>query len=83
MFKKRLSLILFIFGIGFIILGFIYEGIFAGIPYQDPTPELFQKYMHYVSVGQNFYNIGLILLIVGMLTILSQWLYKRFLGNKG
>ena len=28
----------------FILLGFIYDLIFAGIPYQDPTPEMTQKY---------------------------------------
>jgi hypothetical protein len=80
MLNKKIGLILVVFAFAFFIIGFIYEGIFAGIPYQDPTPELYKKYMHYVNVGQLFYKVGTGVLALGILTISAQKVF-RFLKN--
>ena len=31
-------------GVGLVFLGFVYDVLFAGIPYQDPPPELAAEY---------------------------------------
>lgn len=58
MIKKTSGLILILLGVLSLIIGFIYHVGLAGIPYQDPTPELTEKYMHYQSIGYTFYKIG-------------------------
>lgn len=80
MVKRRFGLFIIILGAVLIVLGFIYEGILAGIPYQDPTPQLLQKYMHYVNIGHFFYKVGFPVLIAGLLIILFQKILK--LPNK-
>lgn len=79
MIKKKIGLILLIVGILFVVFGFIYDLMFAGIPYQDPTPELTQKYIYNASIAYAFYKAGFIVLIIGILVMLFQILYRRFL----
>jgi predicted phage tail protein len=76
MVKRRFGLFTIILGAILIVLGFIYEGILAGIPYQDPTTELLQKYMHYVNIGQTLYKFGIPLLFAGLLIALIQKIIK-------
>jgi len=38
--KRHWPLVLIIVGITIIFVGFVYDVLFAGIPYQDPTPAL-------------------------------------------
>ncbi|MCX7747744.1 MAG: hypothetical protein N2645_12785 [Clostridia bacterium] len=76
MVMRRFGLFIIILGVVLILLGFIYEGILAGIPYQDPTPELLQKYMHYVNIGQTFYKFAFPMLLAGLLIILIQKILK-------
>ena len=42
--KRIIPFGLIVIGLIIIISGFIYDVIFAGIPYPDPTPELAAKY---------------------------------------
>lgn len=84
--KRRYGPFIIILGVVLVMLGFVYEGIFAGIPYQDPTPELSQKYMYYVNIGQLFYKIGFPVLAAGLLIILIQKIIKllhRYRQQKG
>lgn len=39
-------------GLLLLLAGFVYEVIFAGIPYQDPTPLMIQNYNFHEAVGQ-------------------------------
>ena len=54
-------------GIAIIIAGFIYDACFAGIPYQDPTPELQASWEFNRSVAETFYSVGGIVLLLGLL----------------
>ena len=38
-------------GIVLVIAGFIYDVLFAGIPYPDPTPELAARYAYHASIA--------------------------------
>jgi len=56
-------------GILFLVTGFIYDVLFAGIPYQDPTPALQAKYDFHSSVAGLFYKTGGIVFLLGLLVI--------------
>lgn len=58
-----------LFGIFIIISGFVYDVLFAGIPYQDPTPELQTRYDFHSAIAGWFYQGGGIVLLLGLLAI--------------
>jgi len=58
-----------VIGILIVISGFVYDVLFAGIPYQDPTPELQAQYNFHSSVAGWFYKTGGILFLVGLIAI--------------
>jgi len=47
--------------------GFIYDIFFAGIPYQDPTPEMSARFLFHSGIATIIYTIGFSGLIIGML----------------
>jgi len=56
-------------GILIVITGFVYDVIFAGIPYQDPTPELQARYDFHSAVASWILMSGGILFLVGLIAI--------------
>ncbi len=44
---------LFLFGLGLLLLasGFVYDLVFAGIPYQDPTPAMSARYAFHARIA--------------------------------
>ncbi len=54
-------------GIVIIAAGFLYDAFFAGIPYQDATPELQASWEFNRSVAEGFYSVGGIVLLLGLL----------------
>jgi len=61
-----------------IIVGFYFSFIKAGIPYQDPTPELTKRYTFYMNLGDTILLIGFIALLVSIsLWIIIAQLKKR------
>jgi hypothetical protein len=56
-------------GVIIVLAGFVYDVLFAGIPYQDPTPEMQARYDFHSSVAGWFYKTGGIVLIFGLLAI--------------
>lgn len=56
-------------GIVIVMSGFVYDVLFAGIPYQDPTPELQARYDFHSSVAGWFYKAGGILFLIGLIAI--------------
>ena len=77
MIKKRIGRFVLLLGIVLLIMGFIFEMILAGIPYQDPTPELTQKYMNYVFVAHILYKVGIPIVLLGLITIIAIKLKKH------
>ena len=72
---KRIIKIIVLPVIGFVIAltGFVYDVMFAGIPYQDPTPELQAGYNFHSSVAGMLYKTGGIVLLIGLLAIPFIW----------
>jgi hypothetical protein len=56
-------------GIVIVISGLVYDVLFAGIPYQDPTPELQARYDFHSSVAGWLCKAGGILFLAGLLAI--------------
>lgn len=67
--RSILSAAVPLIGILIIVIGFIYDVMFAGIPYQDPTPELQTRYDFHSSLAGWFYKAGGILFLGGLLAI--------------
>ena len=66
-----------ILGILLIVGGFMYDLFFAGIPYQDPTPEMTQRFNFNKSVASTIELIGLIVIIIGIIKSILNKLLKK------
>jgi hypothetical protein len=56
-------------GILIVISGFVYDVVFAGIPYQDPTPELQARYDFHSAVAGSLYTTGGVVFLLGIVAI--------------
>ena len=74
--KRHLSLILIGLGMLVLISGFVYDLMFAGIPYQDPTPEMSARYDFHARVASIFYLLGsgafLIGTVIGVVRVVRR-----------
>jgi hypothetical protein len=68
---KRLLKTLAAPGIGILIVmsGFVYDVVFAGIPYQDPTPELQARYDFHSAVADSLYMTGGVVFLLGLIVV--------------
>lgn len=58
-----------ILGVALVFAGLIYDVMFAGIPYQDPTPELQARWKFHQSVAGLICKLGSIVLLLGVLAL--------------
>ncbi|MCS6839881.1 MAG: hypothetical protein NZ701_03800 [Roseiflexus sp.] len=59
-------------GIVLIITGFVYDAVFAGIPYQDPPPKLAARYAFHAAVASAlFWSGSAVFLTVMIASVLS------------
>jgi hypothetical protein len=73
MIKRQWPFIVIILGITIIFVGFVYDVLFAGIPYQDPTPTLAAQYEFHSRVASMIRWSGLgIGMIGGMVAIFRR-----------
>ena len=77
LFRIRL---LIVSGVVVIVCGFMYDVLFAGIPYQDPTPEMSARYAFHSNVAGVIIFIGFSGLIVGMLGGIAKFLLFKLKG---
>jgi len=66
--NRHLPLLLIGLGILMLISGFGYDLAFAGIPYQDPTPEMSVRYAFHSRIASVFYIVGGGAIVVGVVT---------------
>ena len=57
--KKRIFLMRYL-------IGFLYDGKYAGIPYQDPPLELLKKYNYHRSIADTITDSGFKIVILGI-----------------
>lgn len=80
MFLRKAFDKLIIKGLLIYILGHVYFMVTEGIPYQDPTPEMLQKYNFHFTVGNRISDLGLIIMALGILTFLVRKVKVKFNG---
>ena len=67
---------IWLLGLGLIVLGFVYDVLFAGIPYQDPTPEIESRFLLHKSVAATIGWLGLAVSSVGLVLGVRRRLRK-------
>ena len=66
-----------VFGIIIIFIGFVYDVLFAGIPYQDPTPALAVSFAFHSQIASIIRWGGASIVITGGVTIIFLRLTKQ------
>lgn len=72
--KRFSSLILIALGIIIVFAGFVYDVLFAGIPYQDPTPALAASYNFHSQIASIIRWSGIGICIIGGILLVIRWL---------
>lgn len=76
---KRFWPVILIYLGGFLLLGgAIYNVMFAGIPYQDPTPEMSARYAHHARIASVICRLGLGVFLVGSVACIIGLIVRRF-----
>lgn len=70
--------ILFAFGIFIVLAGFMYDLMFAGLPYQDPDPELYASWSFHKDVASAIIISGLATLALGTVLMVFRLLARIF-----
>lgn len=65
-----------ILGLAAVVGGFYYDVMFAGIPYQDPTPELHEQYELHSGIAFYLEATGGLILAVGCLLWVAAFFCK-------
>lgn len=76
-FKRYASLVVIVVGLLLLGGGFIYDVLFAGIPYQDPPPALQQQYAANAATAQMLYTFGIVIVLLGIVLSVVQWVRRR------
>lgn len=71
--KKKLHICIAAAGVIFFVVGFWYAVVAAGLPYQDPTPDMLEQYNRDLQTGN-------ILMIAGGIIELSEFIYWGVTG---
>ncbi len=64
-------------GIVLIFVSFVYNLLFAGIPYQDPTPELVARYAFHAAVANTLFQAGGIVFLAGVIAGVLSFARRR------
>jgi len=56
-----------VIGIAILLTGVLFDLYFVGIPYQDPPQEILAKYNRDAKIADSIMNIGIIVIIIGIL----------------
>ena len=64
-------------GLVVVLFGFLYGSIFAGIPFQDPTPEMSADYEFHFSVANIILVTGCVGLLLGMVCAVTKFVLRK------
>lgn len=78
----KLRFIPLFIGIVTLIVGFYYSAIKAGVPYQDPTPEMTEKYTHYMNIGDTLMLIGFIAIVIATIFLIVLKIINKNISRK-
>ena len=75
--KRFLPFMVMVVGIIIVFVGFTYDILFAGIPYQDPTPALAASYNVHSQIAATIRWVGIGICIIGGITLIMRWLTDK------
>lgn len=75
--NPRRSVLFAIVGLGFALLGFIYDLSLAGLPYQDPTPEMQARWVFHGNVAGWITTLGAVILVGAFVLGVLSWAQKE------
>ena len=64
---------LLLLGIMIIFVGFVYDVLFAGIPFQDPTPAMLATYNFHATIASTIRWVGTGISLLGLIIIVLRW----------
>ena len=64
-----------------VVSGFAYDLSFAGLPYQDPTPEIQERWVFHKGVAESIIVAGAAVLGIGCIWKALSWI-MRLLGRQ-
>lgn len=70
-------------GLLMVLLAFVYDLVFAGIPYQDAPPKLVARYAFHQGIARTAMSAGLIVVFVALVGGMIRLLSRVFLGRSG
>jgi hypothetical protein len=76
--KRFWPLLLIIAGLCLLVGGFLYDVMFAGIPYQDPTPEMSASYARHSRIASVTCWIGVGAFLFGCIAGIIRLVVRRF-----
>ncbi len=75
--KRHCPLIVIILGLTIIFIGFVYDVLFAGIPYQDPTPVLAARYEFHSKIASMIRWSGVSSSMIGGMAAIFRRLKRK------
>ena len=75
--KKKLIIVSSIIGLIILFIGLYYCIVKAGIPYQDPTPEMLEKYMRDMRIGEYLVIIGFCIELINIIIVITNSIIKK------
>jgi hypothetical protein len=75
--KRFMPFVLIALGITIIFAGFVYDVLFAGIPYPDPTPALAASYDFHSQIASKIRWSGMGTCVIGGAAIIIRWLTRK------
>ena len=64
---------LLLMGITIIFVGFVYDVLFAGIPFQDPTPAMLANYNFHATIAATIRWVGTGISLLALIIIVLRW----------
>ena len=76
--KRAWPIAFVVAGLLLVITGFVYDTTFAGIPYQDPTPEMSARYAFHSRIASVIGLTGAGVLVIGLIAGVIRGLMRCF-----
>jgi len=78
MLKKALPHLPVVIGLAILGGGLFYDTMFAGIPYQDPTPEMSARYARESEIASTMMKVGAWVFLFGLVVYVARWLFGLY-----
>lgn len=74
--KALKPIFLVLAGVTIIFVGLVYHTFFGGIPYQDPSPEVYANWLLHSRIGSYVILAGIVIFLVGMIWGIGRMLWR-------